>query len=825
MKSKSMRKDILSNVGRRRATQRAVQEAIKTQQRMQEEYVERRKIREEIWDGEHEETVIYRAYPMMSDYYGSVGPFFTTMVCFLVIFLCGIILYYFGLSVYEKGWEGTMLDYQALLEECKWNDAVGLVLYVVFMGSLLFVSPILTGYIEATKTIFTDKCVYVYRFLRRDRVVSYEELTEMIKRRKICIKNGRYLLPCKGPDIAISMVEGRFPHELFEFLERKCDIELPDEDLEAQARRSGVGWALGRLGAGILLGFNLFITIFIYVIEGEFAWTYLFFDFYKNPLTWLLIALVGAGLVANFMILPSVAFAYSEWDEVIRVSEIPLLVDVLMIGLLLGSYFIVGDMAESYQENERIRAEAVVKQEMQQSFIRSFSQEIWGKDFETITAEEFAQIKYISIDYGGSGNTIVRYSMRDYKDCADEQEFQKSIRTWQCGEEEYLHTPADISMLTGLTYVKVPKYSHLMESMLPTDNRITRIEMQDSPAVLDGVINPEVLEVLWIDCCEEEDCLEYLKKYPNLRELVFTNTAYYGEINLNQLTCINSLERLQLACGENYVNLDVLKEADNLRALSIDKATLGQCSFLGEMKELEELEICYGEDGDLTILSDLPKLRRLWFWDYEAVESSQLAAVSGIEELKVTVKADDSLSAIEQLKEKEQLRVLDITFKVNGIRFYLEDEEDGFDLSEFTKITGLRELEVEFGGFASAYGIEAIARMNRLESFVFKGRVTTDVLLDRANLPVNRTLKTLCLSRCKVKDCETKEPVVADFLTAFKGMSNLSLLRFAAEEIQSFDFLNSLENLETLTVDDFDLTDSQKQEIMKWEEKIEVHYY
>ncbi|MBO5485481.1 MAG: hypothetical protein J5988_00920, partial [Eubacterium sp.] len=277
-------------------------------------------------------------------------------------------------------------------------------------------------------------------------------------------------------------------------------------------------------------------------------------------------------------------------------------------------------------------------------------------------------------------------------------------------------------------------------------------------------------------------------------------------------------------CGENYVNLDVLKEADNLRALSIDKATLGQCSFLGEMKELEELEICYGKDGDLTMLSDLPKLRRLWLGDYEEVDISQLAAVPAVEELKVTILADESLSAIHQLKEKEQLRVLDITFKVNGIRFYLEDEEDGFDLSEFTQITGLRELEVEFGGFASAYGIEAIAGMNRLESFVFKGRVTTDVLLDRAKLPGNRTLKTLCLSQCKVKDCETKEPAVADFLTAFKGMKKLSLLRFSAEEIQSFDFLNSLENLETLTLDDFDLTDSQKQELKKWEEKIEVCY-
>lgn len=815
--------DVFFYLARRRVMKRAIQEGIEEQQRLREEYLERREFREEAWDSEHEET-IYRAYPMISEHYGSIGPLFVKWIRRLLLSVPGILLCVLGISAHKYGWETTIEDISSFLATTEWYHIAAGALFVIVMGSLLFIPKILTGYMENTETIFTDKCVYVRRYLRKDRIVSYEELARLIKKRKICIKNGRYLVPCIGRDISVSMIYGEFPYELFAVLERKCGIKLPEEDLKERARRSGLGWALGRLSAGILFVFIVVITIIVYLAEGEFEWTRLVFDFYINALTWLMIIFVGLGLVANLFFLSSAAFAYRAWNKVIRISLMPILVDVLIFGLLVGGYFASKDIMDKYLPAKEVQTEAEILPEMDKRFMYFFGRGVWGKELEEITAEEFAQIKYISIDYGGAGNTIVRYSMADYKDCANEQEFQESIRTWQCGPDDILPTPADITMLTGLTYVNVPEYSHLKDSMLPADNRITRIEMQDSPDALEGAVDPENLEVLRIDCHEAGAWFGHLEKYPNLKELVYINTASDGEVNLNQLTCIESLERLQLSCGERYINLDVLKDADHLRSLSIGRATLRQCRFLGEMKGLEELELCYGEDGDLTILSDLPKLRRLWLLDCTEVDSSQLTSLSAVEELKVTVNSDDSRNVMEQLTELERLRTLDITFEIDGLQSYLGDMKDGFDLSEFTQITGLQELRVGFGGFASAYGIEAIAGMNRLETFALEGEMATDVWLDKTNLPENHKLKNLCLYKCEVKDCETKEPAAADFLTALQGMENLSLLTFSIDGIESFDFLNSFENLETLTVDEFDLTDSQRQELKEWEEKIEVRY-
>ncbi len=71
------------------------------------------------------------------------------------------------------------------------------------MGSLFFVSPFLTKYMENTETIFTNKCVRIRRYLREEKIVTYDELAVSIMRRKIRIQNGRYMIPCKGIDISI----------------------------------------------------------------------------------------------------------------------------------------------------------------------------------------------------------------------------------------------------------------------------------------------------------------------------------------------------------------------------------------------------------------------------------------------------------------------------------------------------------------------------------------------------------------------------------------------------------------------------------------------
>lgn len=130
----------------------------------------------------------------------------------------GILLFIFGMSVYESGWWNTVNDVNSMLDECRWYQLLGIVLFILFMGSLLFVSPILTRYMENTVTIFSDKCVHVRRYLRKEIIVTYEELATIIKRRKIRIKNGRYVIPCKGRNVSISMIGGAISKRIVSFV-------------------------------------------------------------------------------------------------------------------------------------------------------------------------------------------------------------------------------------------------------------------------------------------------------------------------------------------------------------------------------------------------------------------------------------------------------------------------------------------------------------------------------------------------------------------------------------------------------------------------------
>lgn len=784
------------------------------------------KMREKIWDYEHEETVIYHDYPTHLDCWIVLGSILNKCICFLSIVAAAVLLYEGGRLAWKKGFAGVMEKIKLLVESITWNEVSGSLFLLAFIGSFCLISLILREYRENTERIFTDKCVYVRRYLRKETIVTYEELAEQIAKRKICIRNGQYQIPCIGPDVFVSVMHWRFPKELFILLEKKCHISLPDEDIKERAKRSGFGWMIGRVCAGSVFFIALCITLYTFGAKGKLEWIHLFFEFCLNPLSKIAVLLVGVGMVINLFVLPSVVFTYREWRESIKVSLMPLLVDFLIVALSLGSYWSSSDAIEKYQLDEKRQIETEKQRAIEQQFISSFSEDVWGKAFEEITAEEFAQVKYISVDYGTAGKTTVHYSMVDYKDCADEQEFAESICTWQCEPNEYFRTPADISMLTGLTYVKVPEDGLLEQSLWAKENQITRMEITESPQALEGIVNPEKLEVLCVDNYESESQFAYVSMFPNLKELVYCDHACRGTADLSQLTCLPSLERIWLSGGESYVNLGVLQEADNLRALSIDKATLSECSFVREIKGLEELELCYGEDGDLTLLSDLPRLRRLWFLDEKIVDSTQLEALPAVEELKITIDSYGNKNVLELLKEKERIRALDITFITEGMQFYLEDETD-IDLSVLAPFTELQELRIGFSGGAAVYGLEVLTGMGQLKSLVLEGdlfQIVAPLGVDKTKMSDNHSVESLFLRECVIRDLQDGELSATEFLTAFKNVKDLSVVRLE-EGIESFEFLNSFENLETLTVDEKFLSESQKQEVKRWGEKIKVQYW
>lgn len=332
-----MWKKILSGIARKQTVRKLTPVVAAEQLHRQENFKEKLKKKETTWDSETEYGIYY-AYPTMPDYYGTIGPFFSIIIIFLLIFCVGLALHAFGTSVVVFGWEYAVNEVKFLMEEARWYHLLGVALFALFMGSLLFVSPILTKYMENTVTIFSNKCIHVRRYLRKEKIVTYEELATSIKRWKICIKNGKYVIPCKGRDVAISMIGGEFPKALFRFLEGRCGFELPRDAENDRAGGTGLGWACGHLGGGICVVFGLVVSAIAFLFEGEFTWEKMIFDLIVNPMFGVAVGLVALGLLMNLITLPLVAYYYRKYRKTIRVSWMPVLIDVLILVLAIGGY-------------------------------------------------------------------------------------------------------------------------------------------------------------------------------------------------------------------------------------------------------------------------------------------------------------------------------------------------------------------------------------------------------------------------------------------------------------------------------------------------------
>ena len=132
-----MWKKILSGIARKQTVRKLTPVVAAEQLHRQENFKEKLKKKATTWDSETEYGIYY-AYPTMPDYYGTIGPFFSKMIILLLILCVGIVLRIFGMSVNEFGWEYAVNDVKALIEEAGWYHLLGVALFVLFMGSLLF---------------------------------------------------------------------------------------------------------------------------------------------------------------------------------------------------------------------------------------------------------------------------------------------------------------------------------------------------------------------------------------------------------------------------------------------------------------------------------------------------------------------------------------------------------------------------------------------------------------------------------------------------------------------------------------------------------------
>lgn len=397
-----------------------------------------------------------------------------------------------------------------------------------------------------------------------------------------------------------------------------------------------------------------------------------------------------------------------------------------------------------------------------------FCKDIFGKEYEDITEEELASIRYIRCAYEREGSesfNMISYSFTDYQDCGSEEEFQDTVKTWTYRTKR-VSWPSDYTMFTGLTRIDTTDAVWLSLLKFSPDSKINYVDTDDRLDTISNVLNPENIRVLHIGIMGTN--LEGIGQYKNLEELDVDTNLTNASVDISGIEQCRKLKRLRLRCGKTYEGLSGLKELPELRSLYIDNVMLEDCTFLKELPGLEELSVYTGEDASLSILDSLPNLKRVYFLDQEYILPGEIGRLEGVEELSIAIKEKEALEEIAALSTLSSLR----------LHMSIHEYQVPLDVSALGRLEGLEKLWIDNFWGGEITGVEPILRLPKLTVFWLgrKGTSEVELLLDEEALEDNPAIGELGFWGCFPKSAgEETEELDFSFLGHFPGVKRLYL--------------------------------------------------
>ena len=115
---------------------------------------------------------------------------------------------------------------------------------IVLCGIVIFYFYSIHRY-ERTKCLFRNKDICIKRYLHKDKIVTYEEVKQCLRERKLRVHNGNFEYPYKGGVIKIHTADGSLPEEFYRFMNQRCGWKMPrvSKKDKAVVRRTGIGRA------------------------------------------------------------------------------------------------------------------------------------------------------------------------------------------------------------------------------------------------------------------------------------------------------------------------------------------------------------------------------------------------------------------------------------------------------------------------------------------------------------------------------------------------------------------------------------------------------
>ena len=176
-----------------------------------------------------EEGTCYCARPMMAlEIAGNARAFLPILFAFaLVVVIATIWL------IYEQ------------IKEGKIDSNLDIIIAdIAFGGIIIFYFYSMHRY-ERTRCLFRNKDICIKRYLHKDKIVTYEEVKQCLRERKLRVHNGNFEYPYKGGVIKIHTADGSLPEEFYRFMNQRCGWKMPrvSKKDKAVVRRTGIGRA------------------------------------------------------------------------------------------------------------------------------------------------------------------------------------------------------------------------------------------------------------------------------------------------------------------------------------------------------------------------------------------------------------------------------------------------------------------------------------------------------------------------------------------------------------------------------------------------------
>lgn len=208
--------------------------------------------------------------------------------------------------------------------------------YIAIVGSvvvfgMLFFCKYVQHYWENTMCLYYADRICIKRYCKEDVVITYDEVRECIKEKKIKIHNGRFEYPYKGGYIFIYTWGESVSDGFYKFMNNKCELKMPRIEKKEKdiVRRTGIGWAFYFYLAVPFLLLEIFMLVLVTIGDYGLNHTYMeILDFvvgFALSFQGSLIGLVGLFFVLLGMVLKFVFYFpakkhFAKYKDVVKVS-------------------------------------------------------------------------------------------------------------------------------------------------------------------------------------------------------------------------------------------------------------------------------------------------------------------------------------------------------------------------------------------------------------------------------------------------------------------------------------------------------------------------